>query len=1178
MKRVSHLLWAVLVSCVLASPAWAATYTFRSDIYAWETTTTALAWDRTCTGFQGDDDQTTITFTGGFTFNFAGTAYGSVRVLSNGILQFGADTGLLRTYTNTALPAAAAASYGGGCAAAATARAMMIYWADLNPTASGSGSVTWQQKGTAPNRYVVVSWNSVYQYNTTTPYTFQVILYENGEFKYQYGNANATGANATIGVQVSNADYTMYAFNSGYNANGTAIRWFVPSGAVTRVAEYRFDEYTYSGRVGEVTDSSGNGRNGVRVGAAASGASGYVCRRLDVPANTSSTSSGADTLLDLGSAVGATGSIGFWFRSNALWTSAPAAMLLDATRSSSRPFFLMLDSGGRLRFTLADSAGASVTATTPVQSFAALTWVYLTATWRLASGTNQSTLRIYINGVLAATASGTTNGTLDPSLGTLLVGDNRSTSTPSGATVNSANGSFDELRVDNFEATTLDIAAGMLATRACAPPLDHYELSLASSSVACTGTTVTVKACADSSSPCTNPSSNLSGQTATLATSAGTLDATTLVFDATGIATTTLRHPGAAAGANVTVTLSGEQTAAQRPRHCCPDGVACAAANSCATTFATAGFIVAATANGAAATLPAQTAGTASSGWVLRAVRSNTTTRACEAALIGTTTVDWAAQCHDPGTCSAGNLMSVTGSATTAVASNPASGVTTTTPVAMSFDANGNAPFSFSYADAGQVSLRASKTVNGASLVGSTNRFVVRPAGFTISSIRQTASPGIANPGASGTGGATFVRAGEAFSATVTAVTASGTPTPNFGREAAPEGVVLAPTLVAPSSGTPGTLANATIAGTSFGAGAATATNLSYSEVGIATLAASIADGSYLGAGNVSGAASGNIGRFVPARLALSAASVTHRAAAACSPASSFTYLGENFSLRFALEAQNAAGATTRNYTGGFAKFDPTVASAYALVGRDGATVFDTAGMRLSLATATGAWSNGVASAITLTASAARAASPDGPFGAAFGIAPVDSDGVALAGFDMASTAGGTNDRATVASVPLRYGRLRLSNAVGVPQRALSLPVAVQVWNGSAFDVHTLDSCTRVNATGFSVGNLRRTLAAADVNLASSSIAFTAGVGRVDLSAPAAGRYGSADVALSLGGAAVDSSCLQTWTPARAATAGANLAFLRGAWCGSADKDPSARATWGVYGGSDDKLYSREDF
>ena len=193
--------WWLMLALAGCGCAQAASYTFRSDTFSWESTVNTISWARLCTGYPGDDDQATINFTGGFTFSFAGTAYSSMRVLSNGLLQFGADTGFMRNFTNTTLPAGTA-SASGSCTAAATARTMMVYWTDLNPSASGSGGVTWEQKGVSPNRYVVVSWNSVFQYNTSTPYTFQVILFENGEFKYQYGNANASGSNATIGVQV----------------------------------------------------------------------------------------------------------------------------------------------------------------------------------------------------------------------------------------------------------------------------------------------------------------------------------------------------------------------------------------------------------------------------------------------------------------------------------------------------------------------------------------------------------------------------------------------------------------------------------------------------------------------------------------------------------------------------------------------------------------------------------------------------------------------------------------------------------------------------------------------------------------------------------------------------------------------------------------------------------------
>ena len=231
--RRTVLLLATLCGVVL--PAQAATYTFRSDSFLWESAATAITWDQSCTGYPGDDDKATITFTGGFTFSFGGVPYSSARVLSNGALQFGTDTGFFRTFTNTNLPAGAAGARS-GCVASATTNVMLAYWTDLNPVQAGGGNVTWQQKGTAPNRYVVVSWNSVYQYGTSTPYAMQIILFENGEFKYQYGNSNASGSAATIGVQLSSTDYTLYSYNSGYNANGSAIRWFIPSGVPSRVA------------------------------------------------------------------------------------------------------------------------------------------------------------------------------------------------------------------------------------------------------------------------------------------------------------------------------------------------------------------------------------------------------------------------------------------------------------------------------------------------------------------------------------------------------------------------------------------------------------------------------------------------------------------------------------------------------------------------------------------------------------------------------------------------------------------------------------------------------------------------------------------------------------------------------------------------------------------------------
>lgn len=731
-----------------------------------------------------------------------------------------------------------------------------------------------------------------------------------------------------------------------------------------------------------------------------------------------------------------------------------------------------------------------------------------------------------------------------------------------------------------------------------ASTVDHYELSVPSSALACLASTVTVTACADSSSPCTNPAANVSGQTATLATTAGTLGSATVTFGTGGTATTTLAYPAASAGSTATVTLSGESTIATAARRCCPNGASCSAANSCTATFNTAGFVVAASAGGNAATVPAQTAGVPSGSWVLRAVRTNTATQACEAALSGSTTVNWAVQCNDPATCSAGNRMTLTGSSAVAVAGNANGSSAASTAVPMTFDANGNAPFSFSYADVGRVTLQASKAAGGtllSALSGSSNAFVVKPAGFTLSGIRCTsyaagscattaiAAPGN-NPGAASAAGSAFMPAGRPFSATVTAVDANGNATPNYGREATPEGVALGATLVLPAGGNAPGLSNPTAFG-AFSGGAATGTTFAWPEVGIITLTPAVADGNYLGAGNVTGPASGNVGRFTPAGFAVGGPGVTHRVEQGCAAPSPFTYLDEHFRLGFTLTARNSAGATTQNYTGSFARLDLASPANFKLAGIAGTTMFKTGNARLALGSSTGSWSAGVAN-VSLTARALRAAAPDGPFdNARFGIAPLDPDGVGMLtpDLDTDAPANGADSVQVGGTIPLRHGRLRLQNAMGAQGRSLTLPFAAQYWTGTAFTTHALDSCTRISASNLSFGNLRN-VTAANAAMADASSAVSAGVGRLTLAAPGSSGRASYDVAIALDAATppTDASCPKTasgWVPAKAATAGANLAALRGAWCGNAaTSDPSARATWGLYRGADGVLYQRENY
>lgn len=1203
--------WRVLLAALLlvlcgGIAQAASSYTFRSDSYAWETAANTVAWDRTCTSYPGDDDKATLTLTGGFKFRFAGTDYTTVRVLANGGLQFGTDTGFFRTYTNTALPAAAAGAQS-GCAASATTNVILAYWTDLNPSQNGSGGVTWEQKGTSPNRYLVVSWNGVYQYNTSTPYTFQIILYEaaygvNGEFKFQYGNANASGSNATIGVQVSSSDYTQYSYNSGYNANGSAIRWFVPSGTPTRRAEYRFDEWNYSGRVGEVADSSGNSNNGVRIGNATTSATARICRSLSIPLDTTSASHAVDTLLDVNSGVGDTGAVTFWYQAATAWNNS-AAMLLDATSTTSRPFFLVRQSDGSLRATVTDSNGLVVSVATPAQSVTASTWKHVAFTWRLAVGSNQSILRIYIDGFQVAATTTTTSGTLDNSIATLFVGDNRSSTAPTNATLRSANGLIDELRVYNYEISALELTADMaMVARVCLPPLDHYELSVPTTSLTCQQSTITVKACSTNASSCSVETS-VNG-TAALTTSAGTLSPSTVSF-VNGVATATLSWPGGIDGSTVTVTLGAESTAASNPRRCCPDGVNCAAANSCTTNFKNAAFIVSDSAGGTEVTLPTHTAGTQSANfYYLRAVRKSSSTQACEAALTGTKTVNWGYECHDPASCSTSNLMTVasfspatapstpTPKASTLIQRNNKNATLGYTAVSMEFDSNGNAPFKLSFADVGKTLLHFNHSVTvgssgSDSISGKSLGFVTKPFGFTVSNITKPASPYAPNPAASDANGLAFVAAGSPFRARVTATTSSGAAAPNFGKEDTPEGVLLTPLLTAPSSGgIAGSVDNATVTGDKFTTGFADVANLSYSEVGIIRLTPSLASADYLGAGTgaITGTQTGTIGRFIPAGFTVTAKPVTNRSAMApaCNPASVFTYLDEDFKLEFKLTAVNAANVPTQNYSGSFAKLDLTDPAKFKLAGVAGATTFKTTD-RLSVSAPTGSWAAGQADA-SLTARVARIANPDGPFATAqFGIAPVDTDGVTLTTPNLNTDPAIAGDEtANVGQIPLRYGRLRLQNGMSAGDRPLTLPLAAQYWDSSTntFKTNDLDSCTRVTAANLSFGNFRKTLAAADAVMNPNTVTVNpAGNTFITFAKSASGHVGSMDVAIALnpGANPTDASCMPTGWSTKSATTGANLVALRGAWCGG-NSDPSARATWGLYRGSNGIVYQRENF
>jgi hypothetical protein len=521
--------------------------------------------------------------------------------------------------------------------------------------------------------------------------------------------------------------------------------------------------------------------------------------------------------------------------------------------------------------------------------------------------------------------------------------------------------------------------------------------------------------------------------------------------------------------------------------------------------------------------------------------------------------------------------------------------------VALTFTA-GVATFNLTTTDVGKytVSLRDdSRTFAGAvNIDGTSPTLTVRPFAIAVTGVAKGAT---ANPEGTATSGSRFIAAGDTFSATVggylwaTGDDANNDGTPDAGANFLNNG--LAPRfawattlstantsgLFTPSGGILGTLGGTTsIASGSFSGGSATVSNLTYSEVGSVSLTATAT--SYLNTsgvtltGTVANATTGQtarVGRFYPSHFALaSGAAVTP----SCS-SGGFTYMGEPaLGVRFTLEARNLADAVTTNYRASVYNVGTvSLAAENADAGTDlGARV-------TGLPSAT--WTLGQYAVNATGATFSRLTSPDGPFDSLLlGVAVTDADGAVITGRDMnASTAGACSGACTAralnpsAATRVRFGRLRVGNALGSPQLELPVPLTTEYWTGVGFATNSLDGCTRLTNTQFAFSNYRTPLAACATSgspTGSSGIVFSSGRGTLRLSRPA--TTGSVDLTPNLGASASGNTC--SGGASSAATA-ASRTWLQGNWGVSTyDRNPTARAVFGLHNRSQDVIFSRESY
>ncbi len=647
------------------------------------------------------------------------------------------------------------------------------------------------------------------------------------------------------------------------------------------------------------------------------------------------------------------------------------------------------------------------------------------------------------------------------------------------------------------------------------PAVHHLEVTTPSASgLTCAPTDFTIKACADAATPCMPYTSGVTGNLVLT----GTGGSTAAFTINSGSSTATVSRQITKVGTVVASITSPTPVPSNTPATFCGMGAAATSGGSCSFSTATSALRITNLSNHVANVLQ--------TGVQLQAVKSTSDNTACVPAFTGAKTISFSCAYSNP---TSGSRPVVVGASASAACGNNTGGVSQA--LALTFDGTGTASTTVQYGDVGQVRLTASYAGTAgvdADVTGFVD-FIATPASFGLTGLP------------SGT-----ITAGAAFGVTITALVSGGGTALNFGKEtpSTADYVRLSFAKATPVSGVAGTFSGTgtastpTLSSSSFsaGSGSASISNLKWDEVGTGSLTAALAGGTYLGV-STSAVGTASLGPFIPSYLDVTRGSYGHSCGV-------FAYSGQPFNV--VVTARNQSGGTTQNY-----------ANQVDLTANSNGT--------------TGTLANGTiaASSFVLGASANAAATSSSPR-FTFNSKVTTPTAVSFTATDHTYSAVNSVGH-TEEAISLRSGRIKVSNAFGSEKAGLSIPVQTQFWSGKAWVLNSADSCTSIPAASVvRAGYLDYKGAATTAwSTTPSAVTISGGNGTLSLSAPSPSSTGSVDFAFNLGATATDQSCLS----AHPNSTGANLSWLRarngtGNDCNGVstdDRDPSARATFGVY-------------
>ncbi len=439
-RRVARRLLASIGLCLLMpSGVFAATYGYASTPLAWinNAAHTDVVWTGDaggpapeCTGgYAAIDDDITQEIPIGFNFAFGAVTYTQLRVMANGRLQFNNPYCYFGTQA-VGPPPTYPVPYPNGN----LNNTMRIYGADFCPAGGGAGCggrVTYALLGTAPYRSFVVTWSQMKEWNSgASLFNVQMILYENGDFVYQYKDiANVSQGVGQTGYQLTASDYVLVDATTVNSLAYSALRFFKPTAPV---AEYRFDECSV-GAANTVLDSSGNNLHGTPNGGITSGAGGVVCSGYNFNGTNAYVTVPNNALLNQNYV-----SVAAWVRHN----SAPLKNWEAILAKGDTTYRLHLNGGCSINgittaraFTFGFNGGCNNADLNSGVVPVAGQWYHVVGTY------DGVTIKIFVNGVLMNSQALTT--TIGSNTFPLYIGEN------SQATGRNWSGDIDEIKVFN---------------------------------------------------------------------------------------------------------------------------------------------------------------------------------------------------------------------------------------------------------------------------------------------------------------------------------------------------------------------------------------------------------------------------------------------------------------------------------------------------------------------------------------------------------------------------------------------------------------------------------------------------------------------------------------------------------------------------------------------------------